>query len=599
MRWPWPLSSEPEPGSEKWERVATRHGFSLYVAAPDRSSAALRQHGELEPATTQLVETLLQPGDHFVDGGANIGYFTVLAARRVGSAGVVSSFEPSPTLRSQLAANIRLNRLRTARLFPYALADRTGAASFYEGPSEHSGVSSLRPLANSPRVTDVPLRSLDATYGDAPVRLVKLDLEGAELLAIKGMHRILTRAQPGLIMEVTDSFLRQLGGSAAELFQRLFDYGYQAWHYGQKHLRRIWRPEDAPLSQCNVLFTHPRLYDVDFLLNGGYHIARSDDSTSANVRPVRRVLFFSLHGDAAVEISELCRNASVELDIAGDTNHLVRAKTNAAERERLVRRGARAPSGEEIERGLRQRRYDAVIVGTEDQIEQFTARVRPLDPDVPMIVRHGNNGFAAWQRLGVRNIMSPSPRALERMAGCNQLLSRKLLPWDELPPPGTDPAERSGWASYIHELPRYWPDAWNRLDTLNRLLTPDHVVAYGRGSPGGEVPDLLAMRHSRATVHLKDRGICCFAVARSLAMGTPVVTDAATCERCFLDGVSSLFVGGNASDMAEELRRLADDDDYWRARSEASRAAARRHFACDADLAVRFLAFLDRAARLH
>jgi len=106
------------------------------------------------------------------------------------------------------------------------------------------------------------------------------------------------------------------------------------------------------------------------------------------------------------------------------------------------------------------------------------------------------------------------------------------------------------------------------------------------------------MSRSRATVHLKDSGICCFAIVRSMAMATPVVVDRLTYENCFLDSIEGLTVCGNAGEIAAELRRLASDDAYWLERSTATLSLARKQFTCDDDLGQRFCEFLERAAGL-
>jgi hypothetical protein len=349
-----------------------------------------------------------------------------------------------------------------------------------------------------------------------------------------------------------------------------------------------------------VLFTHPDRYDIDFLVDAGYSVEREPLRPLNGSRREFRVVFFATHGESAIDVTQLCRGAGVQIDLGGKKNRMVSANTTPDEQARLTTVGAGAPSDEELERRFRQRWYDAVIVKIDRQIREFYANIRPLDPRVPMIVLHGNNCFEVWKRLGVENFMSASLNALAIMSHCETFHTRKLVNWDWLPSVRTIPSERSGFASYIHAYPRAWPGAWQRFEELNRLLAPESITAYGWGSPGGMTCDVTAMRHARATVHIKDSGICCFAVIRSMAMATPVVVDRLTYDRCFLDGLEGPIVCNGVCEAAEELRRLAADDDYWLMRSTATLAAARRQFSCDEELAGRFREFLHRvAAKSH
>ena len=93
--------------------VGLQHSLQLYVHGEQDQfvSRRIREHGVWEPYETSLVLRLLQPGDVFVDVGANIGYFSVLAASLVGDAGKVFAFEPDPDNFQLLCANAELNGL--------------------------------------------------------------------------------------------------------------------------------------------------------------------------------------------------------------------------------------------------------------------------------------------------------------------------------------------------------------------------------------------------------------------------------------------------------------------------------------------------------
>ena len=571
-------------------------GFQISTPVNDRTGKIIAASGAFERGTSRLIYSLLQCGDHFVDLGANVGYFTLLAAARIGPLGKVTSFEPARSVRSTLEHNITMNGFRQVTVIPVAASDRNGTSSFFEGPPDHTGISSLRSLPEASSGYTVETTTLDEVLPDNAVRVIKIDIEGGETAAIKGMTNTLQRNRPAIILESTDRFLRELNSSADELFQTLFSQGYQAWTFGDDWLRPIPECFPAPIHQCNVLFTHEDRRDLNILKQAGYRIERGTLVNAAEFGRTLRILYFPMHGDAAIELCELSRSAGVRIDIAGIDNGFVAAKTPESEREQLTFIGAGAPTKAEISERLRKRMYDAVVLGKVSQIREFEKTVRAIDPRIPFVVRHSNNIFEELKALPVSHFMSPSPGALNRMNHCHTLRTRKLIRWDEFPPANLNPAHRNGYSAFVHEYRKSWPDAWQRLQEVNRHLRSAQVVPFGVGNPPGPIPDLLQMNRSRATVQLKDSGICCFSVVRSLAMATPVVCDRLTYNRTFLDSIEGLIVCEDGAEVVAQLERLSNDDPYWEKCARHALSCARRQFLPDYDLASQFLKFLQSVA---
>ncbi|WP_166831208.1 FkbM family methyltransferase [Thalassoroseus pseudoceratinae] len=582
--------------SEPYILAQTNFGFVIKAYQHDRCSQIIAQCGEFEGAVSRLITNLLKPGNHFVDAGANIGYFTLLAAECVGPSGTVTAFEPARSVRKLLQENVQLLPHRQCvNVLPYALSDGHGTARFYEGPQNHTGISSLRPISQSATNYPVELRQWDEIPSDRPVHVIKLDIEGAEVQALHGMRRTLRRWRPTIVLEVTDRFLREMGSNTQELFALMDELGYQGWTLNGQALEPIRNPDDGHKEQYNAIFTHEDRVALHRLLNRGYHIKKRAFATTVDSRPTPSVLFFSMHGDSSVEIAELCRASGVPLDIGPPKSRLVRTTMSDSERNRLGKLGVGSPDDEAIIQRLRQSVYGAVIVTTDAQVQQFERHLRGYNPHVPLIVRHGNNIFEALKKLNIKHFMGPSRRALEIMSSCNTFHTRKLLDWENLPPVSLDPNKRSGLASYIHKYRQSWPDSWARLERVNKGLANQRVKVFGNGNPDGLVHDLPTMAKSRATVHIKDNGIRCFCVLRSMAMGTPVVVDRLTCERTFLDDVSGIIVCDDTDELVHELNRLATDNAYWLERSVESLSAARRQFTADRHLAKGFLRFIHEA----
>ena len=180
-------------------------------------------YGFCEPAA-RAMRALLRPGDVMIDAGANIGLFTVLAAARVGSHGQVIACEPSPATMGLLRDNVARNDFGWVELREVALAEQPGRLEmqvFEPG----SGFSSFAP-AGSSRASSIAVEvtTLDEVAGPLleRTRLVKLDVEGAELRALRGAGALLERARPDFIVELEPEHLERQGSSVAEV-QALFD----------------------------------------------------------------------------------------------------------------------------------------------------------------------------------------------------------------------------------------------------------------------------------------------------------------------------------------------------------------------------------------
>jgi FkbM family methyltransferase len=167
-----------------------------------------------EPGATDAVLTGLGEGDVFVDIGANSGYFTVLAALRVGARGRVFAFEPNPVVRRQLQRHVELNAIADrVTISELALADedQDDVRLFVSCWPENDGIASLTPapetLARGGLRADasipVRVRTFDTWAGSArPPRidLMKIDVEGAEARVLTGMSATFARLRPRRII---------------------------------------------------------------------------------------------------------------------------------------------------------------------------------------------------------------------------------------------------------------------------------------------------------------------------------------------------------------------------------------------------------------
>ena len=166
--------------------------------------------GTLEPAVAEAMLRTIRPGQVFYDVGANIGYFTLVAARFVGPAGRVIAFEPVPWCAEAVAANIALNELGQAEV----RAEAVGAESA-PGRLRVVAEASQSLLASLDRRADVAREEIDVdvvTLDDLvsagaipPPDVVKIDTEGAEILVLEGMRETIGRHRPRIICEIHDT----------------------------------------------------------------------------------------------------------------------------------------------------------------------------------------------------------------------------------------------------------------------------------------------------------------------------------------------------------------------------------------------------------
>jgi FkbM family methyltransferase len=196
------------------------HGFLRH-----RSYLEELARGNYEPASRKLFRELLPSAEVFVDAGAHIGLYSMLAGRYGGPGLAVYALEPDPYNLRAFRWNQRLNRCRNVRLMPAAVADRTGADRFLI--SEGTIGSSLilgRTNIGPTHFLNVDTVSLDRLLQDVSFTaiLVKLDIEGAEVRALQGMARTLQRAaRTAVLCEINPEALAAGGRTPADLVAAL------------------------------------------------------------------------------------------------------------------------------------------------------------------------------------------------------------------------------------------------------------------------------------------------------------------------------------------------------------------------------------------
>jgi FkbM family methyltransferase len=174
----------------------------------------------------RLVAHLLRPGDRFVDIGANVGYFTLLAASLVGPTGSVDAFEPGQPALDRLRENVAMNALPQVRVRPLALSDAAGEALLTTGRDTENRLATADDAVTAP----VRAERLDAVLDEGPYAMAKADVEGAELRVLRGAERLLARATPPVwLLELRE--VANFGSSGEEIAAWLGSRGYDVGLY--------------------------------------------------------------------------------------------------------------------------------------------------------------------------------------------------------------------------------------------------------------------------------------------------------------------------------------------------------------------------------
>ncbi len=232
------------------ETLVDLEGFRLYIRPNDYFiGAAIAREKQYEPAVTVALKQYLKPGQVFVDVGANIGYFTCLAAAIIGTKGHVYAFEPNPDNIQLIKLSIAANSFENVSLFPVAVAETdqefkldAGAASSNARIIDFS--ADAVPGLNNPLL--IKAVTLDKTLAGVPkIDMVKLDIEGAEPRAWAGMHQLVKKHRPILLFEFSPGLIRMTSHVPPEtLLDSILEAGYQLYILAEGDSRQKPRTRD-------------------------------------------------------------------------------------------------------------------------------------------------------------------------------------------------------------------------------------------------------------------------------------------------------------------------------------------------------------------
>jgi FkbM family methyltransferase len=201
--------------------------------------------GRVEEPVQQVLQALLRPGNVFYDIGGNVGFFTLLGARLVGSTGAVYAFEPVPGNAVAIQRNASLNRATHVTVIQVALSDESGSRRLLL--AEHAGGAVLESVGSPPpdvagsiEVEAWPLDRLATERQLARPDVVKIDVEGAELNVLRGMQGMLRGDRPAIVLELDSADRSRCEAKIDECRAFLDPFGYRFETLSNSYDDAVW-----------------------------------------------------------------------------------------------------------------------------------------------------------------------------------------------------------------------------------------------------------------------------------------------------------------------------------------------------------------------
>jgi len=244
--------------TDKTYKKKLPEGFYMLLTPSEHIQQQLFWYGYYEKTLGDLVKKILQPGDVFLDIGANIGYFSLLAANKEPTSKIIS-FEPVENLFQKLEKNISINNIRNITGLQVAIGEINEEKELFISAPDNLGMSSFQQPENySGRKEKIRVINIDHWFKTARlsrVDLIKLDIEGSELAALKGMREVLQNFKPMVIVEINPETLGLFNLTPADIFDYLNKLDFIAYLIAETgNLEQV--KQNEVIQTVNVLFIY-------------------------------------------------------------------------------------------------------------------------------------------------------------------------------------------------------------------------------------------------------------------------------------------------------------------------------------------------------
>ena len=219
------------------------NGSKMYLDETD--SLELLLNPNYEEMETELFKKEIKPGDVILDIGANSGYYTLIAAKMVGEKGKVFAFEPDPNNFSLLSKNVKINNYNNVIIVKEAVSDKNGQCRLYLYEEDvHNKINDSSDKfskryddENKRKFIEIKTNRLDDYFKgyDREINFIKMDIEGSEGLAIKGMTSLFKKnGTKKMIVEFYPHLIREYGLNPAESLDTLVKSGFKVYEVDNK-----------------------------------------------------------------------------------------------------------------------------------------------------------------------------------------------------------------------------------------------------------------------------------------------------------------------------------------------------------------------------
>jgi FkbM family methyltransferase len=232
-------------------------GFKMNLNPTEHIQQQLFWYGYYEKELGETLIKLLKQNDIFLDIGANIGYFSLLAAKNGAN---VFAFEPAKQLFEKLEKNISINGNVNAAPFNVAVGELSEEKDLFLSGPDNLGMSSLQKpenySGNSQRVKVVSIDEWFENSGLPGIQVIKIDVEGSELAVLKGMKKVLEIHKPVLLIEVNHETLSLFGLSPHDIYSYLNQFNFESFTISEEAtlIKSSYHDHEQTI---NVLFIHP------------------------------------------------------------------------------------------------------------------------------------------------------------------------------------------------------------------------------------------------------------------------------------------------------------------------------------------------------
>jgi len=259
-------------------KCRTRFGGRITGNTEDLIQRHLYYFGTWEPNISGWISANLRPGDCFVDIGANIGHYSLLASRIVGESGKVVAIEAAQWIHAILDRHVALNRRKNIRTVQVAASAQRGILKLYPGGRGNCGKTTTVARAahgsedrEAVEVQALPLADILSEEEIRLTRIIKIDVEGAELQVLRGLAPLLGRMRADLevAMEISPSLMPDAEAAREEIFSVMQangfsafvfdnDYGVETYLRNGASKRPVAMTDKHIGSQADILFSRTR-----------------------------------------------------------------------------------------------------------------------------------------------------------------------------------------------------------------------------------------------------------------------------------------------------------------------------------------------------